>query len=415
MRWRRFGSRNTSAALVLGWALLTLAGCGQDEPLAPEPGVSPFYPRPSDAAAKAEQSLGGGLNLSDAKPATDDPAVAGSRFSESIDTRFGTNDVEKRVRIALRTAKKDPAAAAEQLDKILAIEPIHREALYGRATLALEQSRTAKSPDERAALVEKAVQSARALARAYDNGKPHEKDLLARVLFRDTQLLAEKGQVDQAVAVVKEASELGFDAFGKIDLDPSMASLRATPQFQAAQKADDILKLAQSRERTKGKLEPKPNVHFDFNLPDLTGKKVALRDFKGKVVLLDFWGTWCGPCREAIPHLIELYKKRHASGLEIVGLSYERDATDESQATEMVKKFVETNNVPYPCLLGDEATIKQVPGFRGFPTTVIVDRAGKPRLLITENTAQSAELIVDAVRVLLAEPVPEDAPRAKKP
>jgi hypothetical protein len=76
---------------------------------------------------------------------------------------------------------------------------------------------------------------------------------------------------------------------------------------------------------------------------------------------------------------------------------------------------VETNNVPYPCLLGDEATIKQVPGFRGFPTTVIVDRAGKPRLLITENTAQSAELIVDAVRVLLAEPVPEDGPPAKKP
>ena len=415
MRWRRFGSRNSSAALVFGWALLTLAGCGQDEPLAPEPGVSPFYPKPSEAAAKAEQSLGGGLNLSDGKPATDDPAAVGLRVSDSIDTRFGTNDVEKRVRIALRTAKKDPAAAAEQLDKILAIEPIHREALYGRATVALELLRTAKSPEERAALVDKAVQSARALARAYDNGKPHEKELLARVLFRNTQLLAEKGQVDQAVAVVKEASELGFDAFGKIDADPSMASLRATPQFQAAQKADAVVKLAQARERTKGKLEAPPDARFDFNLPDVNGKKVAIRDFKGKVVLLDFWGTWCGPCLEAIPHLIELYKKHHASGLEIVGLSYERDAASESQAAEMVKKFVESNSVPYPCLLGDEATIKQVPGFRGFPTTVLVDRAGKPRLVIIENTEKSAELLVDAVRVLLAEPVVEAAAPPKKP
>ena len=262
MRWRRFGSRNSSAALVFGWALLTLAGCGQDEPLAPEPGVSPFYPKPSEAAAKAEQSLGGGLNLSDGKPATDDPAAVGLRVSDSIDTRFGTNDVEKRVRIALRTAKKDPAAAAVQLDKILAIEPIHREALYGRATVALEQLRSAKSPEERAALVDKAVQTARALARAYDNGKPHEKELLARVLFRNTQLLAEKGQVDQAVAVVKEASELGFDAFGKIDADPSMASLRATPQFQAAQKADAIVKLAQARERTKRKARSAARCSF---------------------------------------------------------------------------------------------------------------------------------------------------------
>ena len=147
----------------------------------------------------------------------------------------------------------------------------------------------------------------------------------------------------------------------------------------------------------------------------MNGKKVAIRDFKGKVVLLDFWGTWCGPCLEAIPHLIELYKKHHARGLEIVGLSYERDAASESQAAEMVKKFVESNSVPYPCLLGDEATIKQVPGFRGFPTTVLVDRAGKPRLLITENTEKSAELLVDAVRVLLAEPVVADSASAKKP
>ena len=117
MRLRRFGSRFASAILVYGWIWLTLAGCAQEEPLEPDPGASPFYPGPSDrkaAAAKAEQSLGSGLNPSDAKVATDDPAAAGSLGSPSIDTRFGTNDVEKRLRVALRTAQKDPAAAAEQ-------------------------------------------------------------------------------------------------------------------------------------------------------------------------------------------------------------------------------------------------------------------------------------------------------------
>jgi thiol-disulfide isomerase/thioredoxin len=418
MRLRRFGSRIASAVLVYGWALLALVGCAQEAPLEADPGVSPFYPGPSagkGAATKAEQTAERGLNQADAKAATDDPPAAGSPGSDSIDTRFGTNDVEKRLRIALRTATKDPAAAAEQLDRLLAIEPIHREALYGRATLALEQSRAAKSPDELATHVAKALQSMRALARAYDNAKPHEKELFSRVLYRNTQVLVEKGEIDQAVAVVKEASELGFDAFAKVEAEPSMASLRATLPFQAAQKADDESKLARARERVKGKLEPPPNARFDFTLPDLSGKKVALRDFKGKVVLLDFWGTWCGPCREAIPHLIELYKKRHATGLEIVGLSYERDATSDSQAVEMVKKFVESNSVPYPCLLGDEATIKQVPGFHGFPTTVIVDRTGKVRLLITENSAQTLELIGDAVRVLLAEQVPDEAAATKKP
>ncbi len=168
-------------------------------------------------------------------------------------------------------------------------------------------------------------------------------------------------------------------------------------------------------ERVKKAIETPPDIPFEFTLPDLNGKKVSLRDFKGKVVLVDFWGTWCGPCREAIPFLTELYKQRHPRGLEIIGLSYERAAASESEAVELVKKFVESNGVPYPCLLGDEPTVKQVPGWRGFPTSLIVDRAGKVRLLVTENSAQTPELITDVVRVLLAEPVPASAAAAKKP
>ncbi len=80
MRLRRFGSRSGSAILVYGWAWLALAGCAEEAPLQPDPGVSPFYPGPSDAkaaAARAEQNLGSALSQSDTKAALEDPAAAG--------------------------------------------------------------------------------------------------------------------------------------------------------------------------------------------------------------------------------------------------------------------------------------------------------------------------------------------------
>ncbi|MBI3468679.1 MAG: TlpA family protein disulfide reductase [Planctomycetes bacterium] len=138
---------------------------------------------------------------------------------------------------------------------------------------------------------------------------------------------------------------------------------------------------------------------FPFALQDLNGKTVSLADYKGKVMIVDFWGTWCPPCLKEIPHFVELRKKHRAAGLEIVGVNYEQVPDDE--ARETVRKFVSDNGTAYPCVIGDETTQNMVPDFEGLPTTLFIDRSGKVRLMLRGyHSMQQLEAIV---KTLLAE------------
>lgn len=119
---------------------------------------------------------------------------------------------------------------------------------------------------------------------------------------------------------------------------------------------------------------------FDFDLLSTAGQTVKLADFKGKVLIVDFWGTWCPPCRQEIPHFVELLKNHRGAGLEIVGINYERG--DPAEFNELINTFAKENSVTYPCLLGDKATQNRVPNLEGFPTTLFIDRSGKVRLQI---------------------------------
>ena len=152
--------------------------------------------------------------------------------------------------------------------------------------------------------------------------------------------------------------------------------------------------------RARERLAHFQSFPFHFRLPDLDGKIVSLGDYKGKVVIVDLWGTWCPPCREEIPHFVDLYRKYHASGLEIVGINYEMVAGDE--AREKVRKYVKENDIPYPCLLGDQETEAIIPGFKGYPTTLFIDRSGKVRLKLAEYTPKGE--LEGIVSALLDEP-----------
>ena len=118
----------------------------------------------------------------------------------------------------------------------------------------------------------------------------------------------------------------------------------------------------------------------DFTLADLNGNWVSLSEFKGKVVLLNFWGTWCGPCRREIPDFIKLTEKYKKDGLEIVGI------TLTSGSPERIQSFSDKWGINYTLLTdieGNETRVVtaeygQVTGQRinGIPTTFIIDREG---------------------------------------
>ncbi|MDI1313575.1 TlpA disulfide reductase family protein, partial [Prosthecobacter sp.] len=103
----------------------------------------------------------------------------------------------------------------------------------------------------------------------------------------------------------------------------------------------------------------------EWALPGLDGKTVKLSDFRGKVVVLNFWATWCPPCRREIPDLVALHEKYAEQGLVVIGVSL-----DEGGATS-VKSFVTKAGVKYPVVMGDQETAQAYGGITSIPTTFI--------------------------------------------
>ena len=108
-----------------------------------------------------------------------------------------------------------------------------------------------------------------------------------------------------------------------------------------------------------------------FKLKDSDGKIVQLSDYKGKTVLLNFWATWCGPCKVEIPWFIEFEQKYKDKGFAVIGV-----AMDE-EGWEVVKPYLSDKKVNYRVLVGDDSTAQLYGGVDSLPTTFLIDRDGK--------------------------------------
>ena len=137
------------------------------------------------------------------------------------------------------------------------------------------------------------------------------------------------------------------------------------------------------------------NLAPDFELPALDGKNLKLSDLRGKAVLLNFWATYCGPCKIEMPWFVELQKEYGPQGFQIVGVAMD-DASLEDTA-----KFAKEMGVNYPILLGKESVGQSYGGVSVLPTTFFLDRDGK--LIAREFGLQSRSVFVDHIKKAMSQ------------
>jgi cytochrome c biogenesis protein CcmG, thiol:disulfide interchange protein DsbE len=138
-----------------------------------------------------------------------------------------------------------------------------------------------------------------------------------------------------------------------------------------------------------------PSPAPDFTLPQLDGGDLRLSAYRGKVVLLDFWATWCDPCREEIPHFVELQQRYASSGLQIIGVSMD-------DSSDPVRPFYQQFHMNYPVVMGTAQTGELYGGVLGLPITFLIGRDG--RIYAKHIGATSLEAFEKEIRSLLQKP-----------
>ncbi len=151
-----------------------------------------------------------------------------------------------------------------------------------------------------------------------------------------------------------------------------------------------------SAEQIKGKQAP------EFELLDLNGKTVKLSDLRGKAVLLNFWATWCSPCKTEMPWFVDLQQRYGNDGLQVVGIAMDDAGKD------AIEKFAKEMNVNYTVLLGKNAVAESYGGVEFLPTTFYIDRQGKVQERVF-GIADRKE-IEENVKRILASPAAGSAP-----
>jgi peroxiredoxin len=138
--------------------------------------------------------------------------------------------------------------------------------------------------------------------------------------------------------------------------------------------------------------QPAPN----FKVVTTSGQPVSLENYRGHVLVIDFFATWCQPCRESIPHLIEMNRKYGKQGLQVLGMSADEDGE------RLVKLFADEHRITYPVALAGESTLVDF-GVRSVPVMFVIDKKGKVIEVFrgfTDGIGRSSE---NLIKKLLAE------------
>jgi peroxiredoxin len=133
-----------------------------------------------------------------------------------------------------------------------------------------------------------------------------------------------------------------------------------------------------------------------FTLAARGGSNVSLAQYKGQVVMLNFWASWCGPCRQEMPLLESIYKKYNRLGFTLIGVNVEPDS---NAANEWLKQ----TPVSFPILYDKESKVSKMYDVAGMPSTVIIDRTGRVRVLHRGYKPGDENEYLDSIRTLVRE------------
>jgi thiol-disulfide isomerase/thioredoxin len=285
-----------------------------------------------------------------------------------------------------RLNKSDPKGiknAADGLEKALAKNPDHVEGWIALAKATQYLARHAGKEEAIDPLFHKSAEVVRKAMKL--NPAVLEDDefrhYAAIYLVNDGCAYGREKKIPEALAALREAVDVGFSDDGILESSEELAEVRSAQEFAPfLEEFRAKLKAAAEKKADKEFAEHR-SFDFDFDLKDVNGKSVSKARFAGKILIVDIWGTWCGPCRMEIPHFIALHKEFGEKGLQIVGLNSEGEDTPDP--VREVKKFCKEEGVTYPCALITDELTEQIPDFEGFPTTMFFDRKGKARLKVT--------------------------------
>jgi len=326
------------------------------------------------AAAKSEDA-GDETVAADTKK----PAAATDDDEKDEEKKDGEMSTEQALKIAQKAIQSgDLKGAITPLEKALASNPDDVNLLLYLAQLNMGVAMADPAKPEYPMYIKAADYVRKAIKADPKLGEnPRFGAFAGTVYYNEACALAVDKKTDEAMKALEAATAAGFKDFAQMEKDTDLESVRELPGF-----ADFVAKAREAnRERLKKEAEEmiadtKP-FDFDFELTDIEGNAIAKADFKGKVLIVDVWGTWCPPCRAEIPHFVALVKNYKEKGLEIVGLNSE--GGDEEADLKKVQEFHKENDMNYRCALIKKDFTDQIPDFSGYPTTLFLDRTGKIR------------------------------------
>lgn len=238
---------------------------------------------------------------------------------------------------------------------------------------------------------------------------PAARDEVVRLALYNTACAqARLGRDDVALTTLNRALEAGYQDFARIEQDPDLAGLREHPRFvQLLERARAALAAAAQAEASKV-LSPDALFDFDFDVTTLDGRRLTKADLAGKVVIVDYWGTWCPPCMQEIPHFVAL-RQKFGDQLAVVGMTWERGARG-PEAEAKVKATARRLGIDYPLTMVSDDLLRDLQ-IEAFPTTLFLDKGGRVRA--REVGYRDQGTLEALVQALLDEPTPRARPRGE--